>query len=89
MSEVMDTVDKTVNYIKTRPLKSRLFAELCKEMGAQYQSLLFYCNSRWLSRGNVAHVCNLQRVVLFFEDENLAHPEYSCNEYFVFKLAYL
>jgi hypothetical protein len=33
MSEVMDTVMKTVNYIKTRPLKSRLFAELYKEMG--------------------------------------------------------
>jgi transposase-like protein len=46
LSEVMDTVIKTVKYIQTRPLKSRVFAELCEEMGAQYLSLLFYCNSR-------------------------------------------
>jgi hypothetical protein len=61
LSEVMDTVSRFVKYIKTCPLKSRLFAELCKEMGAQYQSLLFYCNSRWLSRGNVvACIYNLR-----------------------------
>jgi hypothetical protein len=46
VSEVMDTVIRSV---KTCPLKNRLFAELHKEMGTQYQSLLFYCNSRWLS----------------------------------------
>jgi hypothetical protein len=33
LSELRDTVFKTVNYIKTHPLKSRLFAELCEEMG--------------------------------------------------------
>jgi hypothetical protein len=36
LNEVMDTVIKTVNYMKTRPLKTRLFAELCEKMGAQY-----------------------------------------------------
>jgi hypothetical protein len=46
LGEVMDTVIRSVNYIKTCPLKNRLFAELCTEMGAQYKSLLFYCNSR-------------------------------------------
>jgi hypothetical protein len=50
---VLNVVIKSVNYIKTRPLKSRLFAQICEEMGAQYKSLLFYCNSSWLSRGNV------------------------------------
>jgi hypothetical protein len=29
LSEMMDSVFKTVNYIKTRQLKSRRFAELC------------------------------------------------------------
>jgi hypothetical protein len=47
LSEVMGTVIKTANYIKTGTLESRLFADLCKEIGAQYQSLLFYCNSHW------------------------------------------
>jgi hypothetical protein len=50
LSEAMDTVIRSANYIKICPLKSRLFAEMCKEMRAQYQSLLFYSNSRWLSR---------------------------------------
>jgi hypothetical protein len=45
LSEVLDTVIRSVNYIKTCPLKAN-FVELCMEMGAQYQSLLFYCNSR-------------------------------------------
>jgi hypothetical protein len=30
LSEVMDTVIRSVNYIKTCPLKSRLFAEMCE-----------------------------------------------------------
>jgi hypothetical protein len=78
LGEVMDTVTKTVNYIKTHPLKSRLFAELFKEIKAQYQSLLFYCNSRWLSKGNtVVCVYNLrEEVALFLKEENLVHAEH-------------
>jgi hypothetical protein len=33
VSEIMDAVTKIVNYIKTLPLKSRLLADLWKEMG--------------------------------------------------------
>jgi hypothetical protein len=59
-----------VNYIKTRPLKSRHFVELCDELGAQYQSLLFYCNSLWLSRENiVARVYDLREDVALFSEE--------------------
>jgi hypothetical protein len=86
LSEVMDTVIRSVNYIKTCPLKSRLFAEMCEEMRAQHQSLLFYSNSRWLSRGNaVACVYNLRvEAALFLEEENLVHAEH-----FISKLAHL
>jgi hypothetical protein len=50
---------------------------MCEEMGAQYQSLLFYSNSRWLSRGNVACVYNLRvAAALFLEEENLVHAEH-------------
>jgi hypothetical protein len=71
LSEVKDTVIKSVNYIKIHLLKSRLFAKLCEEMGAQYQSILFYCVSHWLSRENVARVYNLQGGVaaLFLDEE--------------------
>jgi hypothetical protein len=79
-----DTVIKTVNCIKTRPLKSRLFAELWEEIGAQHQSLLFYL-TRWLSSENVvARVYNFREVALFLKGENLVYAEL-----YVSKLAYL
>jgi hypothetical protein len=75
LSEVMDTV------IKAHSLKSRLFAEFCEEMGAQYQLLLFYYISCWLATENaVARVYNLQEgVALFVEEENVAHAEHFVN----------
>jgi hypothetical protein len=50
---VMEEVVKLVNYIKTRPLKSRLFSELCEDMGSDHKALLMHANVRWLSRGKV------------------------------------
>jgi hypothetical protein len=72
LKEVLNVVIKSVNYIKTQPLKSILFAQICEEMEAQYKLLLFYCNSRWLSRGNiVARVYDLrEELALFLEEEN-------------------
>ena len=37
-----------VNYIKARPLTSRLFAKICKEMEASYENLLLHTETRWL-----------------------------------------
>ena len=51
LKKVLNKVVKMVNYIKSRPLKSRLFAKLCKEMGANYANLLLHTEVRWLSRG--------------------------------------
>jgi hypothetical protein len=45
LNEVMNTVIRSVNYIDSSTEKQN-FAELCEEMEEQYQSLLFYCNSR-------------------------------------------
>ena len=53
LKKVLDSVVKIVNYIKCGALNTRLFKELCKEMDADHQTLLFYTAVRWLSRGNV------------------------------------
>jgi hypothetical protein len=91
LNEVLNVLIKSVNYIKTRPLKSRLFAQICEEIGAQHKSLLFYCNSHWLSRGNVvAHVYDLQEeLALYLEEENQEIAEYFRSETFLLMLAYL
>ncbi|KAJ4926707.1 hypothetical protein JOQ06_014455, partial [Pogonophryne albipinna] len=54
LTEVLNqAVQMQVNYIKSRPLKSRLFSQLCAEMGADHQSLILHTEVRWLSQGKV------------------------------------
>jgi hypothetical protein len=91
LDQVLQTSITVVNFIKTRPLQARLFARLCNEMGADFTSLLFYCESRWLSPGNV-----LERVFELREElfqylirENNASALMFSNTDFLLKLAYL
>ena len=54
--ELLQTISECVqivNIIKSRALNSRIFQILCAEMGSEYQSLLYYTEVRWLSRGKV------------------------------------
>ena len=57
LQNVMTDVVKLVNFIKASALNSRLFRSFCEEMNSEFQELLYYAETRWLSRGNV-----LQRV---------------------------
>lgn len=43
---VLNDVIKIVNFIKTSPLKSRLFSIFCNEMGSEYESLLLHTEVR-------------------------------------------
>ena len=49
---VLDSAVQIINYIKSRPLQTRLFTILCDEMGSDHKTLL-HSEVRWLSRGNV------------------------------------
>ena len=51
--DVMSGVIKLVNYIKRSYLNTRLFRELCKDLDASSETLLFHKEVRWLSRCNV------------------------------------
>lgn len=45
-------VVKIINYMKTRPLNSTIFALLCRDMGSEHVLLLLR-EVRWLSRGRI------------------------------------
>uniref|UniRef100_K7FH88 BED-type domain-containing protein n=1 Tax=Pelodiscus sinensis TaxID=13735 RepID=K7FH88_PELSI len=50
LKNVLDEAVQIINYIKTRPLQSRLFKIMCEDMGSQHTALLLHT---WLSRGKV------------------------------------
>ncbi|XP_075070632.1 protein FAM200A-like isoform X2 [Mixophyes fleayi] len=91
LNAVMESVLKVVNFIKTRPQKARFLKKMCEAMGSEHTSLLYYCSSRWLSRGNVlAHIFELRQELYSYLEEEV----HECaNNYldtdFLSKLAYL
>lgn len=91
LSDVLDGAVGIVNFIKARPLNSRLFHILCEEMGAEHQSLLLHTAVRWLSRGKVLdRLYELrEELKVFLSEENSAHAALVADEQWWAKLAYL
>jgi zinc finger BED domain-containing protein 5/7/8/9 len=73
LKAVLDEATKVVNFIKSRPLQSRVFKILCEEMGAAHTALLLHTEVRWLSRGRVlTRLFELRsEVVVFSMDHHL------------------
>ncbi|XP_050535830.1 zinc finger BED domain-containing protein 5-like [Daktulosphaira vitifoliae] len=87
---VLNTSVKIVNFIKTRPLQSRLFERLCEEMGSSHKSLLLHTDVRWLSRGKVlTRLVELREEVALFLKEKTDLAKSLHNEDFILKLTYL
>ncbi|XP_062417978.1 zinc finger BED domain-containing protein 5-like [Pungitius pungitius] len=82
---------KLVNFIKARPLNSRIFTLLCNEMGSEHKSLLLHTEVRWLSRGKVlTRLFELRHELQQFFAENPFHLASSLHdEDFLKRLAYL
>ncbi|KAG6934017.1 zinc finger BED-type containing 5 [Chelydra serpentina] len=53
--KVLQDVIDVVNFIKARPLNSRIFTILCNEIRSDHENLLYHTEVRWLSRGKVLH----------------------------------
>jgi len=53
LKNVMDEAIKIINFIKSRPLKSRLFKILCNDLESIHSTLLLHTEIRWLSRSKV------------------------------------
>lgn len=47
---ILNTSVKIVNFIKTKPLQSRLFEKLCEKMGSIQKSIFLYNEIRWFSK---------------------------------------
>ena len=69
LHSAMKQVVEVVNFIKTRPIQSRLFTQLCQEMDSKFKCLLFYTEVCWLLRGKVLkRVCQLKTEICSFLD---------------------
>ena len=75
LSAVMKEVVGVVNFIKASDVNSRLFEQLCVDLGSQFRHLIFYSNVRWLSRGKLLRcVIDLRtKVQVFLNEKNHRH----------------
>ena len=49
----MSTVVSCINFVKSRGLNSRQFKEFLNDFHSKHGDLVYYCEVRWLSRGNM------------------------------------
>ena len=67
LNKVVQDAVKIINFKKSRPLNSRLFANLCDEMESDHNKLLLHCEVRWLSKGKaLKRLLLLQSEVIIF-----------------------
>ena len=52
LNSSIQVVITAINTIKTRPLKDRLFRQLCHDNDEHFERLLLHTEVRWLSKGN-------------------------------------
>ncbi|XP_064472939.1 SCAN domain-containing protein 3-like [Ornithodoros turicata] len=89
LQEVLDLTIQIVNFVKGGVLNTRLFKELCSDMDAGHQFLLFHTN---VSRGNVtARVFELrEELKVFFQEQGkTTYFAWLSEEAWILRLAYL
>ncbi|XP_076372972.1 zinc finger BED domain-containing protein 5-like [Tachypleus tridentatus] len=52
LHDALTVVIQVVNHIKSNSLRDRLFHELCKQNGEEFEQLVLHTEVRWLSKGN-------------------------------------
>lgn len=88
---VLDEAARTVNFIKSRPLQSRLLGTLCAAIGSKHRQLFLHTEVRWLSRGKVlTRLFELRdEVRTFFVDTRFELSDRFCDFGWLSTLVYL
>ena len=74
--EVLNRVIKAINFVKSKPLATRLFKVLCEDLGSTHEALLFHREVRWLSKGKA-----LKRFYELREEHQIFFSTQNTNEY--------
>lgn len=91
LKDILDSVVKMVNYVKSRALKTRLLKQMCQEAGSRHDTLVLHTDIRWLSRGKVlTRFYELRdELINIFALENMEFVTQLKDEDWCAKLAYL
>ena len=79
----LNAVIKSVNRIKSQPLNSRMFGQLCNSNDEEFDRLLLHTEVRWLSKGNC-----LKRFYSLFKSVVQSLNENNCDELSDYLLAH-
>ena len=87
---VQDAV-KIINFIKSRALNTRIFANLCGKMESEFKTHLLHCEVRWLSKAKALTRLLLlgNEVVIFLTEKNSDLVHHLRNYSWLLKLCYL
>lgn len=91
LKNVLDEAVKIINFVKSRPLSTRLFTILCEDMGSVHKSILFHTEVRWLSRGKtLVRLLELRNELHFFFTDHLFNLQHKLTDkIWLFRLSYL
>jgi hypothetical protein len=75
LSSTLQECVKFINYTKSRPLNSRIFTALCKELGSEHGHLLLHCEIRWLPKENILKRLIKRRMKFYCSWNNIPHRQ--------------